>query len=437
MSMLVESDAATRRKSELLFESEQEFIAPGLQTIALLSRLAIDHGRGVTVTDLDGKTYLDFNAGVSVASLGHAHPRYVAALSKQLAEVSVGSFTSRVRAELVRLIAQLAPGNLTRSQFFSGGAEAVEAAIRLARSYTKRSDVIGFSGGFHGKTAGALPISDVSWKHQLGPLPPGYHIAPFPDVTRFDGTPDECAEASLAALRRLIEEKAPERLAAIILEPVQGTAGNLVPPSGFLTAVRAIAHQHGALFIADEMITGFGRTGRMFGVDHEGVVPDVMTVGKGMGGGFPVSAIISSDEIMAAEPFSLPSASSSSYGGSPLASAAVLVTLQTILDEKLAENAAAVGDQLREGLRAIASNHGTIANVRGCGLLVGFDLVEPGTRTYLSKAGCVEFFKRCLADGLILMGYTPRVRIHPPLILRSEEAARGLEVLARALAPVA
>ncbi len=435
--MLVKSEAAAKRKSKLLFDAEQEFIAPGLQTIALLSELAIDHGRGVTLTDLDGKTYLDFNAGVSVASLGHAHPRYVTALTEQLQKVSVGSFTSLPRAELVRLLADLTPGDLTRTQFFSGGAEAIEAAIRLARSFTKRTDVIGFSGGFHGKTAGALPISDVSWKHEVGPLPPGYHIAPFPDVTRFEGTPNECATTSLAALGRLIEEKTAARLAAIVLEPVQGTAGNLVPPPGFLTAVREIAHDHGAVFIADEMITGFGRTGRMFGVDHEPVVPDIMTVGKGMGGGFPVSAVISTDEIMAAEPFSLPSASSSSYGGSPLAAAAVLVTLRTILDEKLTENAATVGDQLREGLRAIGSKHGTIANVRGRGLLVGFDLVEPGTRTFLPKAACVKFFQRCLAEGLILMGYTPRVRIHPPLILRPAEAERGLEVLDRALAPVA
>jgi 4-aminobutyrate aminotransferase-like enzyme len=435
--MLVENETATQRQSKLLFDAEQEFIAPGLQTIALLSELAIDHGFGATLTDIDGKTYLDFNAGVSVASLGHAHPRYLAALTKQLAEVSVGSFTSRARTELVRLIANLALGDLRRSQFFSGGAEAIEAAIRLARSYTKRTDIIGFSGGFHGKTAGVLPISDISWKHQIGPLPAGYHIAPFPDVTRFDGTAEECAKRSLSALRRLIEEKTNDRLAAIILEPVQGTAGNLVPPRDFVASVCGIAREYGALFIADEMITGFGRTGRMFGVDHDAVVPDIMTVGKGMGGGFPVSAVISTGEIMAAEPFSLPSASSSSYGGSPLAAAAVLVTLKTILDENLAGNAATTGAQLREGLNRIAEKHGTIANVRERGLLLGFDLVEPGTRKFLSKAGCAKFFKRCLAEGLIVMGYTPRVRIHPPLILSQAQAEQGLEILDRTLAPLA
>src|SRR5260221_7102276 len=155
--MLSGTLVSSRTRTKALFEREQQFIAPGLQTIALLSELDIERGRGATLTDIDGNTYLDFNAGVSVASLGHAHPRYVAALTAQLEAVSVGSFTSRARAELVELIADLTPGRLNRVQFFSGGAEAVEAAIKLARSYTKRTDIIGFTGAFHGKTAGAAP----------------------------------------------------------------------------------------------------------------------------------------------------------------------------------------------------------------------------------------------------------------------------------------
>src|SRR5204863_8796677 len=163
----------------------------------LLSKLAIARGRGATLTDLDGRTYLDLNAGVPVASLGHAHPKYVAALTKQLEAVSVGSFTSQPRAELVRLIAELAPGELARTQFFSGGAEAVEAGIRLARSFTKRTDVVGFTGGFHGKTAGVLPISDVDWKNLIGPLPTGHHLASYAAPTRFDGAPADCREPAI------------------------------------------------------------------------------------------------------------------------------------------------------------------------------------------------------------------------------------------------
>lgn len=421
-------------RTKALFDAEHQFIAPGLQTIALLSELAIERGEGATLTDFDGHTYLDLNAGVSVASLGHAHPRYIAALTKQLEAVSVGSFTSRPRAELVKLIAELAPGELARTQFFSGGAEAVEAAIRLARSYTKRTEIVGFTGGFHGKTAGVLPLSDVDWKHLIGPLPTGHHLAPYADPTRFSGSEAECREQAIKKLRNVIESDAGGRPAAIVIEPIQGTAGNIVPPPGFLRDVHAVAHEYGALLIVDEMITGFGRTGRMFGSSNDDVVPDVMTLGKGMASGFPVSALVSTEEIMAAKPFSLPSASSSSYGGNPLAAAAALVTIQTILSDKLVENSAKVGRVLRDGLQTLATRHRTIANIRGQGLLIGFDLVsDQETKALLPKENCIKFFKGCLADGLIMMSYTPRVRVHPPLILSAEQAASALDIIDRVL----
>src|SRR4051812_23313643 len=432
--MPVKSESPTQAASKRLFEEEQQHIAPGVQTIALLSQLAIARGRGATLTDLDGRTYLDLNAGVSVASLGHAHPRYVAALTKQLEAVSVGSFTSQPRADLVRLIADLAPGDLSRTQFFSGGAEAVEAGIRLARSYTKRTDIVGFTGGFHGKTAGVLPISDVDWKTLIGPLPTGHHLAPYADPTRFDGSPHECREEAIKALRRVIEEEIAGRPAVIVIEPVQGTAGNIVPPPGFLREVCDVAHEYGALLLADEMITGFGRTGKLFGCNEDGVVPDIMTLGKGMASGFPVSALVSTDEIMAAKPFSLPSASSSSYGGNPLAAAAALVTIQTILSDGLIENSAKVGRVLRDGFEVMARKRRSIANVRGSGLLVGFDLVsDQKTKTLLPKERCIDFFKRGLAEGLIMMSYTPRVRVHPPLILSADQANSALAIIDRVL----
>jgi 4-aminobutyrate aminotransferase-like enzyme len=506
--MLPGTQVWSRSRAKALFDEEQQFIAPGLQTIALLSELAIERGRGATLIDVDGNVYLDLNAGVSVASLGHAHPGYVAALTAQLGRVSVGSFTSRPRAALVRLIADLSPGALKRVQFFSGGAEAVEAAIRLARSYTTRTDIIGFTGAFHGKTAGVLPLSDVAWKEAVGPLPAGYHLAPFPDPTRFAGSAQDCLAASIDGLRHVVLEHAGGRPAAIIVEPIQGTAGNIVPPPGFMRRVLEVARESGALLIADEMITGFGRTGLMFGCTHDDVTPDIMTMGKGMASGFPVSAVLSTDAIVAAEPFSLPSASSSSYGGNPLASAAALVTIRTILDDNLVENSARVGRVLLDGLVELAKRHPSIANVRGQGLLIGFDLVTRGDPSapdlkvgpttgpavgpisagptvvgptfrsgatesavvgptfrsgvtesalvgptfrsgvtesarvgpslssglsLMPKNGCVAFFNECLANGLILMGYTPRVRIHPPLILSTDEATRALAIIGHAL----
>lgn len=429
-----ETHTHSQSQTRALFDAEHQFIAPGLQTIALLSGLAIERGEGATLIDLDGNHYLDLNAGVSVASLGHTHPRYVAALTAQLEKVTVGSFTSRPRAALVKLIADLAPGELSRTQFFSGGAEAVEAAIRLARSYTKRTDIVGFTGGFHGKTAGVLPLSDVDWKTLIGPLPTGHHLAPYADPTRFADSAAQCREHAIKELRRVIEQEIAGRPAAIVIEPIQGTAGNIVPPPGFLREVYEVAREYGALLIADEMITGFGRTGRLFGCNSDEVVPDIMTLGKGMASGFPVSAVVSTEEIMAAKPFSLPSASSSSYGGNPLAAAAALITIQTILSDKLLENSATVGRQLRQGLEALAARRRSIANVRGEGLLIGFDLAsDQETKALLPKEKCIAFFKDCLAEGLIMMSYTPRVRIHPPLILSSEQATKALEIIDRVL----
>jgi 4-aminobutyrate aminotransferase/(S)-3-amino-2-methylpropionate transaminase len=436
--MLFKAETSESVASAVVFEREQELIAPGTQTIALLSHLVISHGKGSSLIDVDGKRYLDFSAGVSVASLGHGHPAYVSAMKAQLERYTVGSYTSTVRLELLELIDQLAIGKLRRVQLFSGGAEAVEAAIRLARCYTGRTTIVGFTGCFHGKTAGVLPLSDVAWKHEVGPLATGYAIAEYPDPYRFDGTAAECAEAALRSLRNVIASEAGGKPAAIIIEPIQGTAGNVVPPPGFLRGVRQIARECGALLIADEMITAFGRTGAMFGCTHDGVEPDIMTVGKGMGNGFPVSAIISTDEIVQAKPFSLPSASSSSYGGNPLAACAALATLRTILAEGLVERSRDMGTLLLQGLRRLQDKYDFIGEVRGKGLLIGVDLVsDRSTRAPLAKEHCIRFFHACVDRGLIQMGYNPRVRINPPLTLSEADANLGLQIMDGAFAEVA
>ncbi len=196
-------------KSSAAFEEEQQYIAPGIQTIALSSKLAIERGEGSYLYDLDGNRYLDFNVGVSVASLGYGHPKYKAAMKKQLDDVVVGSYTSQARLDLVKLIAQIAPGDLRRTQLFSSGAEAVEAALRLARSYTKKTDIIGFTGGFHGKTGGVLPLSDVDWKTQIGPLPSGMHSTPYPYTYRFNGSPEACLQHAITKLKELIHSLFP------------------------------------------------------------------------------------------------------------------------------------------------------------------------------------------------------------------------------------
>ncbi len=422
----------TEPVSSQLYSLEQQFMAPGLQEVAQLSRLVIREGHGCRLIDVSGKRYLDFMAGVAVCSLGHSHPKYIAAMKEQLERVTVGSFTTENRAALLPLIASLTPAGLNKIQLYSGGAEAVEAALRLARSYTKKFEILGFWGGFHGKTGGVLGLIGDPFKKGWGVLHPGLHLAPYADCYRcpFRMTYPSCSLYCLEFVRKVIENNTAGSLAAIIVEPMQGTAGNIIPPPEFLPGLLDIAHEHGALLITDEMITGFGRTGRMFGSHHTGIRPDIMTIGKGMGNGFPISGLISTEEIMSSHPFSKPSSSSSSYGGNPLASTAALVTIRTVLEEKLAENSAAVGEYLFNGLCRMKEKYDFIGEVRGCGLLIGVELVKDRqTKKPLDKTVTKQIFLEVLKRGMVSMSYKPNFRINPPLALSRGEAEEGLGIL--------
>ncbi len=436
-TLLKDAKTQAGELSGALFEEEQRYIAPGLPSIALFSRLAMDRGEGAWLYDVDGRKYLDFMAGVGVASVGHGHPEYARVLAEQVANVSVGSFASRHRLEFLKKLHGVAPDGLSRTQLYSSGAEAVEAAVRLAKSATKKFEVVGFWGGFHGKTGGVLGVLGDQFKHGYGPLSPGLYLAPFPDPRRcpFGASgPHDCAAHALQFLRELIRRSTSGAVAAIIAEPIQGTAGNLIPPPGFLKGLREIADEQGSLLIADEMITGFGRTGRWFAVEHEGVFPDVMTIGKGMGGGFPVSGVLAGDALLSSEPFALPSGSSSSYGGNPMAAAAAHAALSIMMDEKLVERSKTVGEALLGKLRDAAARQPAIGGVWGRGLLIGVELVDPGTRKPLAKPLCREFFEECLRRGLLAMSYTTPVRINPPLVISQEEALLGASIFEEALA---
>jgi 4-aminobutyrate aminotransferase-like enzyme len=227
-------------------------------------------------------------------------------------------------------------------------------------------------------------------------------------------------------------------VAAIVIEPMQGTAGNVIPPPDYLPAIHSVAEEIGALLIADEMITGFGRTGRWFGCKHSGVVPDIMTVGKGMGNGLPISGVISTSSIVSAEPFARASASSSSYGGNPLASTAALATLETIVDDGLVEHAARVGAHMLDRLRAMREAYPFVGDVRGVGLMLGIDLViDRKTNEPLPRAATEKIFLDALQNGLLMMGYFPRVRINPPLTITREQADQGLDILDQVFARAA
>jgi 4-aminobutyrate aminotransferase/(S)-3-amino-2-methylpropionate transaminase len=426
-------------RSTRIVEEEQRHMSPGLQSIALYSGLAMAQGTGCTLIDEDGNRYIDFVAGIGVGSVGHCHPHYVESLKLQIEQLTFGSFTTEVRARFLNLLASVTPPGLSRIQLFSGGAEAVEAAFRLAKSATRRYEFIGFWGGFHGKTGGILGLLGDDFKKQLGPYMPGLYSSPYADCYRcpWKLTFPDCGLACAEHLRQVIRNETQGEIAAIIVEPVQGTAGNVTPPAGFLQAVQEIAKENGALLIADEMQTGFGRTGLMWGCDHEAVVPDVMTVGKGIGGGFPMSALISTDELTSRKPFANPSGSSSSFGGNPLAAAAGLAALEIILKDDLVNNARRVGAVMLTRLRAMQERYRCIGDVRGRGLLLGLDLVrDRKSKERLPKEVTQALFQECVRRGLIAMCYGPVVRICPPLIISEETALEGLAILDDALATV-
>ncbi len=419
-------------RSRAMRAEELQYLAPGTQSISALSGLAMEGGKGALLTDVDGNTFVDFVAGICVASLGHGHPAVAQALMEQAARTSSGSFTTTARLELLKRIAQVAPSpELRRTQLYSGGAEAVESALRLARAYTKKFEVVAFWGGFHGKTAGVLGLMGSDFKHGLGPMLPGQHLAPYPDCYRcpFKMEPTTCGLHCVDYLRQVIKMQTSGSVAAILVEPIQGTNGNVLPPPGWLPAVKEVARENGALLILDEMITGWGRSGKMWGQEHYGVTADIITFGKGVGAGFPVTGLISTDDIVKSEPWSRPSFSSSSYGGSPLGAAAANAATKVIVEQRLHEHAAVVGAEMLAALQVLKEKYRFVGEVRGKGLLLAIELVrDPKTREPLEKAHCEWIFHECLKRGLLTMAYAPRVRINPPLVISREQALEGVAI---------
>jgi 4-aminobutyrate aminotransferase / (S)-3-amino-2-methylpropionate transaminase / 5-aminovalerate transaminase len=426
-------------RSRSVVEQESRRMAPGLQSFALYSGLAMARGRGSRLYDEDGNSYIDFIAGIAVGSVGHCHPHYVETLKAQVERLTFGSFTTEVRARFLELLASLTPPGLTRIALFSGGAEAVEAALRLAKSVTKKFEFIGYTGAFHGKTGGVLPLLWGDFREGLGPFAPGYYSAPYAYCYRcpLKLTYPDCGIACAEETRKLWKSQTAGAVAAVLVEPMQGTAGNVIPPPGFIAAIQSIASDGGALLIADEMITGFGRTGKMWGVDHDGIVPDILTLGKGVGGGFPLSAVVSTDELTRHRPFANPSGSSSSYGGNPLASAAGLASLEIITRENLVANSQNVGAAMLRKLEVMKEKHRIIGDVRGKGLLLGLELVKDRrTKELVSKDFTKALFQECLRRGLVAMSYSPIIRINPPLSIDEATALEGLDLLDESLEAV-
>lgn len=428
-------------KSRELRAREDEHIAPGLQGFALMAGIVVDRARGSAVTDVDGNTFLDIIGGIGVNGLGHSHPRFVRAVREQVEQASVGSFTSRARIELLERLAKNRPSEkVHRTQLYSSGAEAVESALRLAKNATGRNEFVSFWGGFHGKTMGALSLMGSDFKDTFGPFVPGSHSAPYPHPYRVPAgmTADSYATACVEELRaRLKQRGAASKIAAIIVEPMQGTAGNVIPSDQFLPAVRALATEIGALLIIDEMITGFGRTGKYWGMHHSGVEADIVTLGKQFGGGFPISALMSTDAITAAKPWSNPSGSSSSYGGNPLGAAAANEALKIIEDEGLVENSRRIGAYMLKKLQPLVEKYPFVGEARGRGLFLALELVkDKRTKEPMAKAATNRVFDECLKRGLLTMAYAASFRIQPSMTIDEGTVDHVVAILDEAFAAI-
>jgi 4-aminobutyrate aminotransferase len=384
----------------------------------------MQRGEGCWVTDVDGNSFLDFTAGIAVVTTGHSHPRVVAAIeeqAKRFLHMSGTDFYYRSEIELAeRLEAKILPGTPAKVFFTNSGAEAIEGAMKLARYATGRPSYIAFIGGFHGRTFGALSLtaSKASQRRRFAPLLSSVFHAPYPSASRGITTDD-----SLAHIEELFGTIAPaESVAAVFVEPIQGEGGYLVPPDDFLPRLRELTAKNGILLVADEVQSGMGRTGHLLAVEHWDVEPDIVCLAKGIASGLPLGAFIARAEQMSWPPGS----HGSTFGGNPLACAAALVTLD-LLEEGLIENAAKVGAQLQDGLREIAATHSEITDVRGLGLMVALELKTAEQASQLVQSS----FERGL---LLLTAGSRAVRLCPPLVLDSEDAATGLEIIQASLA---
>ncbi len=399
------------RITEDTLERYRKFVNPGLVTLYRFANLQTVEweAQGAVIRDIHGKEYLDCSGGPAIFNVGHRHPKVVAAVHAQLDRMpmSVRAMPRKTEADLAALLAEITPGDLQYSFFTNSGAEANEGAIKLARLATGKPGIVAAIGAFHGKTLGALSASGRDlYKTPFGPLVPGFTHVPFGDLA-------------------VLESAISDQTAAVMLEPIQGEAGVIIPPDDYLPGVRALCDKRGVLLILDEVQTGLGRTGKMFACEHWKVTPDILTLAKALGGGvMPIGAFIGRPalwEALARNPY----LHSSTFGGNPLACAAAIATIEVLREEHLPERAAQLGDYLLGQLHQVAHRHaGVVKEVRGKGLLLGMELTHPDivllTTAEALQRGVIVFYS---------LNNPAAFRIAPPLVITREQLDRAVAVL--------
>jgi 4-aminobutyrate aminotransferase len=399
-----------------------------------------ERGEGSYVYDARGNAYLDFTSGIGVTNTGHCHPKVVAAIQEQAGKLLHGQANIVLHPPLLALINELhsiIPSVLDGMFFSNSGAEAVEGAVKLARMATGRPNVIVFQGSFHGRTVGTMSLTTSKTIYRAGyqPLMPGVYVAPYPYAYRYGWGSEKACEWCLDELRfLLLTQTAPHETAAVLIEPVLGEGGYVVPPENFLKGVREICDEYGILLIIDEIQSGVGRTGRWFAYEHFGVIPDILTVAKGLASGLPLSGVIARMGLM--EKWT-PGSHGGTYGGNAVACAAAVATIQAICEEDLLENAQTRGRQLMSGLTHLQKNYPIIGDLRGLGLMIGVEFTGSDGRPDKNTAKAVV--QACLKRKLLLLTCGPwdnTIRFIPPLIVTKEQIDQALKILAEALAEV-
>jgi len=422
-------------EAQLWRDRDAELVSPAY---ARYSDLVVERAEGAHLYTVDGRDVLDLGAGIGVVNLGHRHPVVTAAVHAQVDRVWHTSVTAinTPSIQAAEALVSISPPGLDTVFLCNSGAEAVEGAIKLARKATGRSDVIGFRGGFHGRTYGALTLTASKAKYHkgIGPLLPGVHHVEYPYCLR-RCPPDASGRCGVAAgeeIERLLDTTvAPQDVAAIVVEPVLGEGGYVVPPREFLPALRRICDTHGILLVCDEVQSGIGRTGRNFAVEHFGVIPDILCVAKGFGNGMPIGALVAPAALMRAWQ---PGDHGTTFGGNPVACAAAVAVVEVLERERVLERVTALGASALQRLRSWQAWAPPLAEVRGLGLMIGLEFLDAGGSPATDLVSDVR--NRALAEDVLLLACGTDenvIRLAPPLTIPEAELSHGLDVLERSL----
>jgi len=403
----------------------------GYSSQVRLFPVVFESGRGVTLTDADGNIYIDFSSGIYVTSLGHCHPKVVEAVQRAAGQLmNCHDFTTPVKVKLLEKLVAAQPWDLTGVQLYDSGTTAVEAGLRVCRAATGKLEFISFHRDFHGKTMGAVSLARLDPSQGL--RAPGFFLAPRPYCYRcaFKLAYPECDIHCVDYLREIIKEETSGRVAAIVLEPIQGWAGSVVPPDEFMPRLRALCDEYELLLFADEVLTCMARTGKMFCMEHWDTRPDVVTLGKSLGNGFPVTAMMVSERYKdSVEKIS----ASTSYGGNPMACAAALASLEVIEEEDLVNRSAALGEFILGALREIQERHAIVGDVRGKGCLLALELVKDRTTKEPFEDAGRLVYQKTFRKGLAWIPAGHILRLSPPVIMEQPIAAKALEMIEEAI----